>query len=264
MAYSIVVSYFVAGPTPGHLPALRCLVEAGARFDEILWDQDRRHGCTILYIAAQQGRLAVVRYLLEAGADPDQPNESGMTPFGIAVLHGRFAIVRSLMATGAGRGDVSSLRRARRRCSRAMACWLARSRGWRPRGLLLACDSRRGRAHVKALLQAGADPFAAGPSGHTPLEICKLADESQGCLPHDDETTAAVREALRPWHPLRHGLFPRTFWPLVRTMLLVQQRLPGCGVYSWPLRVLPFLPRFGAPRAAAPPPAATSGVVWAA
>ena len=34
-----------------------------------------------------------------------------------------------------------------------------------------------------------------------------------------------IADAVLPWHPKRHGLFPRTFRPTVVAVLLVQQRM---------------------------------------
>ena len=34
-----------------------------------------------------------------------------------------------------------------------------------------------------------------------------------------------IADAVLPWHPKRHGLFPRAFRPTVVAVLLVQQRM---------------------------------------
>ena len=61
--------------------------------------------------------------------------------------------------------------------------------------------------------------------GETPLRICTLADPKQGALPESEATTALIREALLPWDPKRHGLFPRSFAPTIIALLLVAERM---------------------------------------
>ena len=126
------------------------------------------------------------------------------------------------------------------------------------------------------MLYDGADPRLPSAFGETPLQISTLADAARGALPEDEALTAVVREALQPWHPERHGLFPRSFTPRVVTVLLLEQRLERMAAQQanqqqagpeeatehsssssamlhvrlskeeW-LRVVPFLPRFRAP-----------------
>ena len=80
----------------GHLEVVRFLVESGA--DK---DQGTTHdGTTPLFIAAQHGHLEVVRFLVESGGDKDQgTTEDGATPFCIAAQQWQFEIVRFLMTT---------------------------------------------------------------------------------------------------------------------------------------------------------------------
>ena len=144
--------------------------------------------------AATNGQLGALRALEELGADTQAAVQRG-TPVEIAKAEGH------------------------KKC----AAWLARCRGWRP--IHRACDQRRGRAHVLALLREGADPSLVSAAGETPLRICRLADPAAGALPADAATTAVVELAAMPWHPERHHLFPDSFRPVVLTALLVQQRL---------------------------------------
>ena len=102
------------------------------------------------------------------------------------------------------------------------ARWLRRSLGWLP--LHFECDRRCALAML-ALLRAGADPAARSPFGETPLRICTLADPAAGGRPESEAATALIREALLPWLPTRHRLFPRSFSPIVLAVLLVHQRL---------------------------------------
>ena len=66
----------------GHLEVVRFLVESGANKDQGTTDD----GVTPLYIAAQNGHLEVVRFLVESGANKDQGN--GATPLFIAAHRG--------------------------------------------------------------------------------------------------------------------------------------------------------------------------------
>ena len=95
--------------------------------------------------------------------------------------------------------------------------------GWQP--IHRAVAHRWPVDRLKALLRGGADPRLPSAFGETPLQICTLADAARGALPEDKALTKVLREALRPWHPERHGLFPRSFAPRVIAVLLVQQRL---------------------------------------
>ena len=75
----------------GHDAVVRVLLDAGA--DKDLAAND---GCTPLFIAAQNGHDAVVRALLDAGADKDLARNDGTTPLMIATQMGHTAIVRML------------------------------------------------------------------------------------------------------------------------------------------------------------------------
>ena len=55
----------------GHLEVVRFLVESGANKDQGLTDDGR----TALFIAAENGHLEVVRFLVESGANKDQGHD---------------------------------------------------------------------------------------------------------------------------------------------------------------------------------------------
>jgi hypothetical protein len=80
----------IAAPS-GHEAVVRALIEAGADINKA-----RDNGVTPLYIAAQQGHEAVVRALIEAGADVNKARDTGGTPLFTAALEGHTAIVQIL------------------------------------------------------------------------------------------------------------------------------------------------------------------------
>jgi len=54
-----------------------------------------------LYLAAGEGRLEVVRYLLDEGADVNAPEQFGDTALTEAVFNGQLAAVKELLFRGA-------------------------------------------------------------------------------------------------------------------------------------------------------------------
>lgn len=91
------------GATPLHCAALngkeavlRLLVEAGANLEA----QDRA-GDTPLLLAIRQGHASVVQSLLNIGASVSQGSASGRFPLGLAVEQGSEQLVQLLLAHGA-------------------------------------------------------------------------------------------------------------------------------------------------------------------
>lgn len=58
-------------------------------------------GLTPLCLAAEKGRLAIVRCLIKAGADPSLAGSNGSTPLSLAARHGRVEVVEFLLENGA-------------------------------------------------------------------------------------------------------------------------------------------------------------------
>ena len=80
--------------TNGHVPIVQYLLQQGA-------DKDKadNNGLTAIYYAAAQGHLAVVQYLAQQGADKDKTNNKGISPLQAAAVKGHLAIVQYLRRT---------------------------------------------------------------------------------------------------------------------------------------------------------------------
>ena len=57
-------------------------------------------GNTLLHLASKRGYHECVRKLLQAGANPDEPNVYGLTPLSVALRHGHVQCVKLLYETG--------------------------------------------------------------------------------------------------------------------------------------------------------------------
>ncbi|XBH53806.1 hypothetical protein VPH35_076221 [Triticum aestivum] len=102
MAWLADVCLVGAGPMQtaarlGKLDAVRCMVEE-LGFDVNAGSQA---GVTALAAAAADGRMRVMRYLLDKGADPNKPANSGHYPLHHAAKHGRDEAARLLLSRGA-------------------------------------------------------------------------------------------------------------------------------------------------------------------
>jgi len=76
-----------------NLNAIRILAEAGARLD----NENRRTDATALTVAAELGDAAIVRALLEYGADPDETGSGGEPALIKAARNGHAAVVEALI-----------------------------------------------------------------------------------------------------------------------------------------------------------------------
>jgi ankyrin repeat protein len=87
--------YFAQATVDGNLHRLRLLRFAGANVNA------RGNCCMPLYLAAGEGRLEVVRYLLDEGADVNAREQSGDTALTEAVFNDQLAAVKELLFRGA-------------------------------------------------------------------------------------------------------------------------------------------------------------------
>ncbi|PYV15367.1 MAG: hypothetical protein DMG07_09985 [Acidobacteria bacterium] len=140
----------------GKIEAVRALLSRGA---DVAAHEDRR-GQTALMWAAAEGHVEVVKALIAAGADFRARLASGFTPFLLAVREGQAGVVRALLEAGADCNETIQPPQGRKPGG-----------GKAPRPGTSALILAVANAHYELaayLLDAGADPNAAGP-GYTAL-----------------------------------------------------------------------------------------------
>jgi ankyrin repeat protein len=93
--------YFAQAAVDGNLRRLQLLHFAGANVNS------RGNCCMPLYLAAGEGRLEVVRYLLDHGADVNAREKFGDTALSEAVFNGQLTAVKELLFRGAEVNAVS-------------------------------------------------------------------------------------------------------------------------------------------------------------
>ena len=87
--------YFAQATMDGNLRRMRLLHFAGANINA------RGNCCTPLFLAAGEGRLDVVRYLLDEGADVNAREGLGNTALAEATYYGHIAVIKELLFRGA-------------------------------------------------------------------------------------------------------------------------------------------------------------------
>ena len=87
--------YFAQATMDGNLRRMRLLHFAGANINA------RGNCCSPLFLAAGEGRLDVVRYLLDQGADVNARERLGNTALAEATYYGHIAVIKELLFRGA-------------------------------------------------------------------------------------------------------------------------------------------------------------------
>ena len=87
--------YFAQAAVDGNVHRMQLLHFAGANVNS------RGNCCMPLYLAAGEGRLEAVRYLLDQGADVNAREQFGDTALTEAVFNGQLAAVKELLLRGA-------------------------------------------------------------------------------------------------------------------------------------------------------------------
>jgi ankyrin repeat protein len=132
---------------------------------------------TPLQRAAQEGHLAAMAALLNAGARVDGANSGGWTPLMFATEHGRTVAIAALLAAGA------DVRRANK-----------------DGGTALHSASRSGRLDAaRVLLEAGARADVRNKDGKRPIDVVRCPAGSLACSwqLHDRGTPLRRRIAMR-------------------------------------------------------------------
>lgn len=81
----------------GRLKVLKYLIEKGANFE----DKTANDGATPLEGAASKGHLDIVKFLVEKGANVNHQDNDKDTPIGEAAVNGHFEVVKYLLEHGA-------------------------------------------------------------------------------------------------------------------------------------------------------------------
>lgn len=95
-------TYFARAAADGNVRSLRLLHMAGVNVDS------RASCCTPLFLAAGEGRLDAVRYLLDQGADVNARDGLGRTPLTEAAFYGNGAVLKELILRGADVNAISN------------------------------------------------------------------------------------------------------------------------------------------------------------
>jgi hypothetical protein len=124
-------------------------------FGNVAWNQRNNNRNTGLYLAAANGHEAVVKLLLEKGAELESKNKNGQTPLSLAAWRGNEAMVKLLLEKSA---ELESKNK----------------NGQTPLSL---AASRGSEAVVKLLLEKGAELESEDKDGQTPLSLAAENEE---------------------------------------------------------------------------------------
>ena len=84
-----------------NVPAVRALLESGVDVNKTLNSQYIKRFPTALYLAAEHGRVATVKLLIEQGADPNNRQIPGRTPLSVAADQSNSLCAMELLKAGA-------------------------------------------------------------------------------------------------------------------------------------------------------------------
>ena len=176
----------------------------------------------LLFAGVEAGHAKVVRWLIKRGVDVNQPNANGATPLHAAAWEGRLPIVKLLVEAGvdahARDGEHEGTpadwsrhnlqthgRKACLKTAEFLEAWMASHRpskrtiaapkatkAWKP--LMDACYAGDA-AKVAQLLDAGADPNVLSPTNHRHRPLHR-AIERRKTAPRDERHVAVVRRLL--------------------------------------------------------------------
>ena len=93
--------YFASAATAGSVQRMQLLHLAGANVNS------SGAGGTPLFLAAGEGRLTAVRYLLDEGADVNLHGDYGNTALTEATYYGHVTVIKELLARGANVNAIS-------------------------------------------------------------------------------------------------------------------------------------------------------------
>ncbi|MDE2716345.1 MAG: ankyrin repeat domain-containing protein [Chloroflexota bacterium] len=177
-----------ANPHEPHLQVAQLLIDRGADIDAV-GGQENTVGSTPLDAAAWAGRVAMVRLLLQNGADPEKGGHDGVdyNPVSTAVSHGRKEIFKLLIDAGAQYGIQHTIRMGMLEETRELLdadpSLLNGTKKVDPRWpegevpLVLAAGDRE---IFNLLLERGADVNARDPRGYTPLMAARSMGNDAG------------------------------------------------------------------------------------
>jgi ankyrin repeat protein len=94
-------THFARAAADGNVRSMRLLQMAGAHVN------NQGSCCTPLLLAASEGRLDAVRYLLDQGADVNARDERGRSALTEAAFYGNASVIKELILRGADLNAVS-------------------------------------------------------------------------------------------------------------------------------------------------------------
>ncbi|MCI5629516.1 MAG: ankyrin repeat domain-containing protein, partial [Clostridium sp.] len=145
--------------TSGNLNLVKDAIKSGVDINDTYILGDALYAQTILYYYikfAKRNSEAIVKWLLENGADPNIPSANGLTPLYTAIFHKEHGITDLLLKNGA---DPDKKPESRENTPLTIACM------------------RQNKPGIELLLKYGADPNKPNKYGETPIAIVSNDDD---------------------------------------------------------------------------------------